>query len=95
MAVASGNWGSHVRLVYCYMFGDGMEKNVEEALRLCQLAAQSHDDSEITALGSVYGLAEGVRRDEEKAVNLYGRSKHNGYGYGYAEACLGRSYLYR
>ncbi len=74
LVVAGGSCVAHVRLEHCYNCGNGIEKSIEEVLRLYQLAAQNYDDSGITALASLHKFGKGVPRDEEQAVYLYRRA---------------------
>ena len=60
---AAGDPSAQADLAGCYLLGNGVEKNVNEAVRLFKLAADKSNDSALIMLGVMYLNGENVEQD--------------------------------
>ena len=67
-AADAGNSGAQYRLAFCYLKGDGVEKDVEKAVYWWQKAADAGDSDAQYRLAFCYLKGDGVEKDVEKAV---------------------------
>jgi TPR repeat protein len=70
--------------------GIGVEKNIEEAVRLYRIASESKFAVAISNMGCCYENGIGVEQDEQEALRLYREAAEQGY----AEAIFGVGYCY-
>ena len=61
-----------------YEFGEGVPKNLIEALRLYRISAKAGDASGMTSLGFLYATGKGVARDPRQGRNWYARAANAG-----------------
>ena len=63
---------------YDYYTGDGVEQDIEEAVRLFKLAVENGDAHAQSILGYMYSIGEGVEKDLMEAIRLYGLAAEQG-----------------
>ncbi len=74
----AGDVGAQYLLGFMYAEGQGIERNMTEAVKwYTQAAEQGHADAQLT-LGMMYAEGQGVPRDEQKAVDWYTRAAEQG-----------------
>lgn len=78
-AAARGNGWAQANLCVRYETGDGVEKNLDEALRLCRLAAAQDNPMGLNQLGWMYQRGSGVDKDLTQAFQLYQHSAELGF----------------
>lgn len=58
----------------CYLTGDGVRQNINQAVRNFEKAVKLGDDYALVNLANCYALGNGVIRNEKKAFDLYKKS---------------------
>ena len=86
-----GDAEAQVLLGQRYLVGDGVEKNVAEAVRLFRLSAEQGNALGQGLLGQCYLLGDGVEKNVPEAVRLFRLSADQGDALG--QAHLGECYL--
>jgi len=77
-SAAGGNSWAQANLCNRYIHGTGVEKNLEEAMRLCRLAEKQNNPSAFDSLGWIYQHGLGVEKNLTEAVRYYRRSAELG-----------------
>ena len=75
----SGDSSAWCDLAVRYSEGDGVEKDMEAAVRWFTKAAENDDLRAVTMLGRCYQSGSGIEKDEARAVELYRRAADEGY----------------
>ncbi|HPA82567.1 MAG TPA: hypothetical protein PLS95_17230, partial [Thermoanaerobaculales bacterium] len=81
-AAAQGESYAQANLCFRYGEGQGVEKDLDEALRLCRLAAAQDNPVALDRLGWMYQVGLGVAVDLAEAFRCYERSAKLGYADG-------------
>ncbi|MGD9737896.1 MAG: tetratricopeptide repeat protein [Bauldia sp.] len=86
----AGNAEAQLRLGMLYIEGNGVERNVEEGVRLVRLAAEAGLAEGQQELGTIYFRGTGVERDPVQAVEWYRLAAAQNYVF--AQYSLGQRY---
>ncbi len=78
MAAEQGYSGAQNNLGTCYLGGEGVEQNYEEAVRWYSLAAEQENAYAQCNLGNCYKDGKGVEQDKDKAIEWYRKASDNG-----------------
>ncbi len=87
-----GNAETQYELGNCYVLGDGVEQDYEEAARLYSLAAKQDHAEALTNLGFCYLHGYGVNKDVKEATSLFRSAADQGDAL--AQNNLGLQYLH-
>ena len=90
-SVDAGNPTAYCFVGLCYQDGEGVEKNIQEAIKYYNLAAENGDTDAMEKLGGIYFAGEGVPKDEEKSATWYKKAADSGSGF----ACSMLATFYR
>jgi len=89
-AAEAGDTRAQVSLGYCYQGGQGMPKDITQAIAWFRRAAvQGFDEAEY-ALGCCYNGDDGLPKDSAEAAKWWGKAA--AHGFAEAQYCLGLSY---
>lgn len=78
-------WATHqaaANLCNLYLYGQGVEKNYELALELCEAAETMNNPHALVMLGEIYLFGRGVQSDRSKAIEYYRRGAESGHVHG-------------
>ena len=67
----NGEHAAQHALCYRFLYGEGVEKNLPNAVHWCQIAAESSDSNSQTLLAEIYYKGEAVPVDYKKALALF------------------------
>ncbi|MBR3864485.1 MAG: sel1 repeat family protein [Clostridia bacterium] len=74
----SANLG-HAYSQYCFalalFYGEGVEKNIENAIKYLTLSAENNHPQAISTLAEIYYTGEGIEQDIDKAIFWYEKAK--------------------
>ena len=78
-AAEQGDASAQFNLGCCYDFGEGVEKNLQEAVKWYRKSAEQGDAEAQFNLGCCYKRGEGVEKNWHEAVKWYRKSAEQGY----------------
>jgi TPR repeat protein len=76
---AAGDPDAQVALSQCYLLGEGVEKNTNEAIRLLRLAAEKNNSGALCILATMFLNGEYVQQDPILAEKYLLKGANNGY----------------
>jgi len=76
---SQGDVDAQYNLAILYYHGDGVEKNLEEALFWFHKAAEQDDTEAQYNLGFMYGRGEGVKKDQEQSMQWFMKAAYKGH----------------
>lgn len=81
-AVERHEAGSLCNLGWCYLYGEGVEENLEMGIRYIKRSMDGNDAAAIAILGFCYEFGRGVELNVSEAISLYNKSavKKNVWG---------------
>ncbi|HHO77080.1 MAG TPA: sel1 repeat family protein [Deltaproteobacteria bacterium] len=74
-----GDVDAQYNLAIMYYHGEGVERNLEEALYWFHKAAEQDDTEAQYNLGFMYGRGEGIRRDQEQSMQWFMKAAQQGH----------------